>query len=235
MSDVEREAIRTRWAPYAGPPSRLPLARHGATEYSQAGRFSGHNELPLDATGALPATAPARHLREYGPVQTIISAPLRRARETAAACRRGRRRSGRAWRARDGLRFQGGIDVRRGDGRWPEALTGWPNAEDAAPPGGEPFASLPERIARAVAGSSMAAPVNGWWLCRKDLLRRALGTPHDEVFRFHAHTGSLSILDSYVGGAFYGRMLNRSGPACHRQESGYQVRKDRAEMRQKNG
>ena len=220
MTDAEREAIRTRWSPHEGLPTRLLLARHGATAHSEAGRFSGRNELPLDAHGELQAKALACHLREYAPVQTIISSPLRRARETAAVI---------------AAEFGVGVDVHGGlieadfgcwEGLtfdeamagWPEALVGWLNAEDAAPPGGESFAAVQERIGQALAeiveghaGQSLLVVSHTTPI--KALLRRALGAPHDAVFRFHVDTGSLSILDSYLGGESYVRMLNQIPPA----------------------
>ncbi len=39
------------WTPPAGDPTRLTLVRHGATRHSAQWRFSGRNDLPLDAAG----------------------------------------------------------------------------------------------------------------------------------------------------------------------------------------
>ena len=64
-------------------PTRLVLVRHGSTEHSASRRFSGRNDLPLAAAGRAEAAALAR--RPWGDVAAVVSSPLRRARQTAAA------------------------------------------------------------------------------------------------------------------------------------------------------
>ncbi len=58
------------------------LARHGATAWSRSGRHTGSTDLPLIADGEEEARTMARGLAEveFG---TVMSSPLRRARETA--------------------------------------------------------------------------------------------------------------------------------------------------------
>src|SRR5436190_718846 len=74
-----------RWFPPRDEATRVVMIRHGSTAHSLEGRSSGRNALPLDARGQGQARAIAEHLRGLGPVDAVISSPLRRARETAQA------------------------------------------------------------------------------------------------------------------------------------------------------
>ena len=82
---TDSDAAVPRWFPDNEPPTRLLLVRHGSTEHSHEGRFSGRNELPLDDHGRAQAQAIARHVSRMGPVDVVLSSPLRRACETADA------------------------------------------------------------------------------------------------------------------------------------------------------
>lgn len=116
----------------------LIVVRHGRTEANAAGRLLGRLDVPLDDTGRAQAGALAASI---GPVDAVVSSPLRRARETAAA-------------------FGAEVEV---DDRWIEldygAWDGVPNADvapeqwaawradlDFAPPGGETLRALGARV-----------------------------------------------------------------------------------------
>ena len=65
------------------PPERhLLLARHGETDWNAAGRWQGHTDVPLNATGRAQALALAARLRAEG-VRAIATSDLCRARGTA--------------------------------------------------------------------------------------------------------------------------------------------------------
>ncbi|WP_328396356.1 histidine phosphatase family protein [Nocardia sp. NBC_00416] len=68
----------------AVPDWEVVLARHGATEWSHAGRFCGHRDVPLSAAGRTQAAELGRALR-YPQPEIILSSDLRRARQTAEA------------------------------------------------------------------------------------------------------------------------------------------------------
>ncbi|MFI7667848.1 histidine phosphatase family protein [Nocardia sp. NPDC049526] len=68
----------------AAPDWEIVLARHGPTEWSRAGRFSGHTDIPLSAEGRTRAAELGRALRRPLP-ERILSSDLTRARQTAAA------------------------------------------------------------------------------------------------------------------------------------------------------
>src|SRR5579862_5562869 len=65
-------------APGAG---RVVLVRHGATEWSEAGRHTGRTDLPLLPKGRHQAEELA-HMFDPGDFGRVLCSPMRRARET---------------------------------------------------------------------------------------------------------------------------------------------------------
>ncbi|MBU6244026.1 MAG: bifunctional RNase H/acid phosphatase [Actinomycetales bacterium] len=135
-----------------GAPTLTVMARHGATEYSLQKRFSGSGgrDMPLAPIGYSQAEALASELLARGGADVIVTSPLLRTRQTAqviatavdadievdddfAECAFG------AW---DGLTF---AQVRD---RWPAHLDEWLAATDVAPPGGESFEQVRDRVDR---------------------------------------------------------------------------------------
>src|SRR5438067_10315444 len=82
---MEQDPVPPRWFPPKDEATEVLLVRHGSTEHSLEGRFSGRNDLPLDDRGRGQARAIAAHIGAMYPIDTIVSSPLRRARETAEA------------------------------------------------------------------------------------------------------------------------------------------------------
>lgn len=68
----------------AVPDWEIIIARHGPTEWSRAGRFSGHTDIPLSAEGRTRAADLGSALRRPLP-ERIVSSDLTRARQTAEA------------------------------------------------------------------------------------------------------------------------------------------------------
>jgi broad specificity phosphatase PhoE len=64
-----------------GAPARLVAVRHGATQWSRAGRHTGRTDLPLLEDGRLEAEELGRRLagHEFG---LVLASPMRRARQT---------------------------------------------------------------------------------------------------------------------------------------------------------
>ncbi len=79
-----------RVARVAAPDWEIVIVRHGATEWSHTGRFSGHMDIPLSAAGRAQAAELGRRLRHPQP-EIILSSDLRRARQTAEAIATGAR------------------------------------------------------------------------------------------------------------------------------------------------
>lgn len=62
---------------------RLTLIRHGETEWNAAGRFQGHSDVPLSATGHEQSKRLAAYVATFTPVDVVVSSPLARSLETA--------------------------------------------------------------------------------------------------------------------------------------------------------
>ena len=206
-----------RWFPPEDEATEVLLVRHGSTEHSLQGRFSGRNDLPLDERGRGQARAIADHIRALEPIDAVISSPLRRARETAAAIAE---RIGRTVETDDGL-----IETEFGEWegytiadvhlKWPQLLASWLQEAHIAPPSGESFIEVEaravdamERIverfrAQRVVVVSHVTPI-------KTLLRVALGAPQQTMFRFHLDTASLSIVHYFADGTSSVRTINNS-------------------------
>jgi probable phosphoglycerate mutase len=213
----ETEPAVPRWFPDNEPPTRLLLVRHGSTEHSHEGRFSGRNELPLDAHGLAQAQAIARHVARMGPVDVVLSSPLRRARETADAIVT--EVGGRVEIAPDLVEMEfgdwEGLTLADAHLKWPDVITSWLAGVDIAPPGGESFGAVEarvipaaERIVEAYRGQRIVAVSHVTPI--KTLLRIALGAPQETMFKFHLDTASLSVIDYFEDGSTSVRTINNS-------------------------
>jgi len=122
----------------------LVLVRHGQSELNAAGRLAGRLDTPLTELGVAQAKAMAASLADLGEPAAVISSPLQRARDTAAAI---------------------GLPVVV-DQRWVELDYGpydgwllgdvpaemwarWRSDASYAPPGGESLAALGRRVREA--------------------------------------------------------------------------------------
>jgi len=141
------------WSSPADGATRLLLLRHGQTPLSVDRRFSGRGNPSLTELGRRQAAEAADRLAHSG-IDAIVSSPLARARETAAAvaARVGVSVStDDGWAELDFGSWEGlsYADVRERD---PEGLQGWLDFVDGgpddgpAPHGGETFAQCADRV-----------------------------------------------------------------------------------------
>ncbi|MFD4246603.1 bifunctional RNase H/acid phosphatase [Streptomyces sp. NPDC058525] len=206
------------WGPDLGTPATFVLLRHGETALTPQKRFSGTggSDPELSPAGRRQASAVAEALAARGTVQTVISSPLRRCRETAQAVAD---RLGLTVTVEEGLRE---VDFGAWEGltfaevreRYPDDLQAWLDSPRAAPTGGgESFTTATRRISatrdrlltehagRTVLLVTHVTPV-------KILVRLALGAPPESLFRMELSAASLSAVAYYGDGNASVRLLN---------------------------
>ncbi len=207
----------TAWTGARGAPTRFLLLRHGQTELSVDRRYSGRGNPALTELGRRQAEAAAQYLGQRGGVAAVLTSPLQRAYDTAAAAAKVL-----------------GLDVTVDDdlietdfGAWegltfaeaaqrdPDLHRRWLRDTSLAPPGGESFDSAAERVGRArariiaehagetVLVVSHVTPI-------KTLLRIALDGGPNILYRLHLDLASLSIAEFYPDGAASVRLVNQT-------------------------
>ncbi|MDQ4117347.1 MAG: bifunctional RNase H/acid phosphatase [Actinomycetota bacterium] len=216
----ETAAATTAWTGQSGRPTRLILLRHGQTELSVHRRYSGHGDPELTGLGQAQAVRAAREIgarlaeQDVEPA-VILSSPLRRARQTAAAVAE---ITEAPLRVRDRLietDFGGweGLTFAEARDRDPELHAAWLRSADVEPPGGESFAAVAERVAaerewivsefpdRTVVVVSHVTPI-------KLVLRDALGAGDSVLYRLHLDLASTNVADFYPDGGSSVRLVN---------------------------
>jgi len=205
---------RTAWTAAQGEPAVTLLLRHGQTPMSVQKRYAGRTDVPLTDAGLAQAAAAAKRLASAG-IDTIVASPLQRTVQTAeqVAAVTGlpvvtedgfRETDFGAW---EGLTF---AEVRE---RWPSEMTAWLADPEVAPPGGESFAEVGERVTaalhRVLTGRtgqrilivSHVTPI-------KTLVAAALLAPPPALFRMHLDVAALCEIDWYADGPAVLRSYN---------------------------
>lgn len=136
------------------------VARHGETDWNVAGRWQGHTDIPLNATGRAQAVALADGLRGRG-IEAIAASDLSRARHTAEIV--GRTLGIPVALVDPHLREQRfgcfeGLTPSECEERYPADWARYVADPHAGPPGGESRAALLERVVRAVEGAAARLP-----------------------------------------------------------------------------
>ncbi|MDV9190068.1 bifunctional RNase H/acid phosphatase, partial [Streptomyces sp. SR27] len=212
-------APRQGWAgPDMGAPATFVLLRHGETALTPEKRFSGSggSDPELSAAGLRQAEAVAEALAARGTIQEIVSSPLARCRQTAAAVAA---RLGLDVRIEQGLRETDfgaweGLTFGEARERHPEDLDAWLASPKAAPTGGgESFATVARRVAAtrdrltaAYAGRTVLLVTHVTPI--KTLVRLALGAPPESLFRMELSAASISAVAYYADGNASVRLLN---------------------------
>ncbi|AYF72975.1 histidine phosphatase family protein [Nocardia yunnanensis] len=201
-----------------GEPTTLLLLRHGETALTPERRFSGSggDDPALSETGRRQAEAVAARLAESGTVHAVVSSPLRRCRETAAATAG---KLGLDVRLASGLREADfgaweGLTFAEIRERHPDELAHWLVSPSAVPGGtGESLESVTRRVewsrdkllaqfpGQRVLVVSHVAPL-------RTLVRLALGAPPESLFRMEIAAASLSEVAYYPDGTASVRSLN---------------------------
>jgi broad specificity phosphatase PhoE/ribonuclease HI len=205
------------WIGARGAPTRFLLLRHGQTELSTQRRYSGRGNPALTEVGRRQAEAAAQFLAQKGGIDAVVTSPLQRAYDTAATAAKALgldvtvdhdliETDFGAW---EGLTFGEAAD------RDPEQHRRWLRDTSMAPPDGESFDSVAERIRRAQARIinehngenvlvvSHVTPI-------KTLLRMALDAGPGILYRLHLDLASLSIAEFYPDGVASVRLVNQT-------------------------
>jgi broad specificity phosphatase PhoE len=141
-------AGRAGWGGAGGRATTTLLLRHGETPLSAERRFAGRGDIPLTEEGLRQAAAAAERLAARGGIDVIVTSPLRRARQTAEAVALA---TGVPLLADDGLvetdfgKWEG-MTIAEVSQRWPDEASAWIGSVDVAPPGGESFADVIDRV-----------------------------------------------------------------------------------------
>jgi broad specificity phosphatase PhoE len=209
------DAAAAAWTGQIGDPTRLVLLRHGQTELSVQRRYSGHGDPELTALGHAQAAAAAARLADMPEIAAVLSSPLRRARQTAAAVADA---TGAPLITRDRLIETDfgaweGLTFGEAKERDPELHAAWLGCEEEAPPGGESFAAVGRRIEAELAAVLADYPGANVVLVShvtpiKTVLRLALQGGPGILYRLHLDLASISIVDLYPDGGASVRLVN---------------------------
>ena len=207
-------ATSTGWSAPSGPATRLLLLRHGETALSVERRFSGRGNPELNDRGLAQAQAAAERLSSYD-VSAVVSSPLQRAAQTAAAVAAAldvevitddgfAETDFGEW---EGLTF---AEIRK---RWPDQMAAWLADPDVAPPGGESFTatfarvqSSRDKVVAAHPGATVVVVSHVTPI--KTVLRQALDASPQALYRMHLDPASLSVTDWWQTGQAVVRLLN---------------------------
>ena len=205
------------WTGARGTPTRFLLLRHGQTELSVHRRYSGRGNPALTDVGRQQAGAAAGYLAQRGGIAAVLSSPLQRAYDTAATAAKALgldvtvdddliETDFGAW---EGLTFAEAAE------RDPELHRRWLRDTAAAPPGGESFDAVLDRVLRVreriiAAHQGATVLVVSHVTPIKMLLRLALDAGPGILYRMHLDLASLSIAEFYSDGASSVRLVNQT-------------------------
>jgi ribonuclease H / adenosylcobalamin/alpha-ribazole phosphatase len=205
----------TGWRPPQSRPTTTLLLRHGQTPLSAERRFAGRGDVPLTPLGLEQAAAAAAALAERGGIDLVLTSPLQRARQTAEAVAQ---QTGAPLAVDDDLAetdFGGWEAMTFAEvmARWPAELSAWMAGADAAPPGGESFATVAKRVDAALdrllsAHQGQTVVVVSHVTPIKTVVCRALLAPPAALFRIHLDVASLTEAAWFADGPALLRSLN---------------------------
>jgi len=205
------------WTGATGTPTRLFLLRHGQTALSVQRRYSGRGNPELSELGRQQARAASHHVATLGDIAAVVSSPLGRARQTADAAAQA---LGLPVTVHEGLTETDfgtweGLTFHEAAQRDPVLHRRWLSDTSVAPPAGESFDAVHQRVGlardelvknysgAAVLVVSHVTPI-------KTLLRIALDCGPSLLYRLHLDLASLSIAEFYPDGGASVRLVNET-------------------------
>ncbi|MFW0787456.1 histidine phosphatase family protein [Gordonia sp. CPCC 206044] len=217
-SAVDASSKAPNWQGQRAEPTRLLLLRHGQTALSAQRRYSGRGDPALTDLGLAQADGAAARLGGRTDITAVVSSPLQRARDTAQA-----------------VATRLGIDVEVDDGfietdfgdwegltfteaaeRDPRLHGQWLTDPEVSAPSGESFAQVADRVIAAKDALLQRHPGQTILVVShvtpiKSLLRDALRTGPELLFRLHLDLASLSITEFFPDGGSVVKLVNDTG------------------------
>ncbi|MBY6681178.1 bifunctional RNase H/acid phosphatase [Rhodococcus sp. BP-316] len=206
---------RPAWQSVSGAATRTILLRHGQTALSVDRRYSGRGNPELTELGRAQAAAAAQRVALLGGVDVVLSSPLGRAFDTASAVSRAidvpvtvvedlTETDFGEW---EGLTFLEATE------RDPELHRRWMGDTSVAPPGGESFDAVLERVRRvrehiATEYAGKTVVVVSHVTPIKTLLQLGLDVGPSILYRMHLDLASISIVDWFDDDAASVRLVN---------------------------
>ncbi|MDF3308691.1 bifunctional RNase H/acid phosphatase [Rhodococcus sp. T2V] len=203
------------WMDTTGAPTRMLLLRHGQTVLSVDRRYSGRGNPALTEIGLAQANGAASRFAGNDGIAAVVSSPLGRAQQTAAAAAKV---LGLPVTVHEGLTETDfgeweGLTFREAADRDPELHRKWLSDTSVRPPAGESFDEVRERIVKvrddltATYGGSTILVVTHVTPI-KTLLQLALDAGPSLLYRLHLDLASLSIAEFYPDGGSSVRLVN---------------------------
>ncbi|WP_072688440.1 bifunctional RNase H/acid phosphatase [Rhodococcus marinonascens] len=212
---LQASSAAAGWVDALGAPTRMLLLRHGQTSLSVERRYSGRGNPALTEMGRAQADGAAKRLAGHDGIVAVVSSPLVRAQQTAAAAAAA---LGLPVAVFDGLTETDfgeweGLTFREAADRDPELHRRWLSDTSVRPPSGESFDEVRERMVR-VRDDLTASYAGGTILVVthvtpiKTLLQLALDAGPSLLYRLHLDLASLSIADFYPDGGSSVSLVN---------------------------
>lgn len=214
--------VPASWTGAQGAPTRLLLVRHGQTSMSIDRRYSGRGDVELTDHGRWQAAAAAKRVAAFAGARQdaagslpVVSSPLSRAVDTAreVAALLGSEVRTHAGLIETDFGEWEGLTFGEASRRDPELHRAWISDTSVAPPAGESFDAVHQRVRRArdnilseygghdVVVVSHVTPI-------KALLRMGLAAGPELLFRLHLDLASLSVVEFYPDGNASVRLVN---------------------------
>ncbi|MEN0136677.1 MAG: bifunctional RNase H/acid phosphatase [Rhodococcus sp. (in: high G+C Gram-positive bacteria)] len=203
------------WMDTTGAPTRMLLLRHGQTVLSVDRRYSGRGNPALTEIGLAQANGAASRFAGNDGIAAVVSSPLGRAQQTAAAAAKV---LGLPVTVHEGLTETDfgeweGLTFREAADRDPELHRKWLSDTSVRPPAGESFDEVRERIVKvrddltaSYGGSTILVVTHVTPI--KTLLQLALDAGPSLLYRLHLDLASLSIAEFYPDGGSSVRLVN---------------------------
>ncbi|MDQ2847907.1 MAG: histidine phosphatase family protein, partial [Actinomycetota bacterium] len=198
----------------------LLVVRHGQTTWGAENRFAGREDVPLTDEGVAEAEAVAARLSLLN-VSAVVTSPLQRCRRTAEIIAEATGLPSGAVTENDDL-FDGSLGEWTGftaaeiAEKWPSEFEAWRSDPDAAPPGGESFSVIRDRVRAAVRrtleshrGGTVVLVTHA--AAAKMLVVAALGVPSAVAYRTRIDNCSVSMITVDVDGSTMVCSVNDTG------------------------